>query len=310
VKQKPWRTLACGEWIETLSWSPNGKVIAAAGTGQTLIRWRTADWTKMPDLTKTPDLEAFADYMDSMALAFSPDGRLFAESTLSSLPYVLLWDANTWQYLDALPSTGDDIRCVSFSHDGRYLATGDENDTLRIIDLRSRRSLFGYHVRNINVDDEWVTGVDFSRDDRLLVVAAGAKVLVYDTGTWRVRSTIAERDRQFAAVAFSPDGRQFAASNGKYDAHVLIYDTASGKVLHRLEGFTDMVEAVGYSHNGKYLGTAGGDHSVKLWQAETGRLLREYEGHQNRATSVGFSPDDKLMATGSTDHTIKLWRTF
>jgi WD40 repeat protein len=71
------------------------------------------------------------------------------------------------------------------------------------------------------------------------------------------------------------------------------------------------VLAVGFSPDGKWLVSGGGDGSLKFWQLAAGnrppRLTASLPGHLAGVKRLIFSPDGKLIATAGADHTIKLW---
>ncbi|MCI0463691.1 MAG: sigma-70 family RNA polymerase sigma factor [Gemmataceae bacterium] len=68
------------------------------------------------------------------------------------------------------------------------------------------------------------------------------------------------------------------------------------------------VGCVVYSPDGKLLASGGGDHAVRLWEADTGKPVRHLLGHTDRPGGIAFSPDGKLLASGGTnDRTIILW---
>ena len=55
-----------------------------------------------------------------------------------------------------------------------------------------------------------------------------------------------------------------------------IYETDSGKLLHKLEGQHGAVYAVGFTTSGKVVASAGFDGMVRLNDAETGKLIKEF----------------------------------
>ena len=78
-------------------------------------------------------------------------------------------------------------------------------------------------------------------------------------------------------------------------------------VLQTLEGHSNEVNSVAFSHDSKLLASASDDNTVKVWDAATGTLQQTLEGHSDRVKSVAFSHDSKLLASASYDKTVKVW---
>jgi len=73
-------------------------------------------------------------------------------------------------------------------------------------------------------------------------------------------------------------------------------------------GHTGTVNAIAFSPDDRYLATASGDQSVKLWDLQTGLLIRTLIGHNvviDGVTTVAFSPNGKTIASGGME--IILW---
>jgi WD40 repeat protein len=106
-------------------------------------------------------------------------------------------------------------------------------------------------------------------------------------------------------VAYSPDGRSIAS--GAADGTARVWDSDTGRQIHRFSADRREVRSVAFSPDGKRLATAGYDHRVLLWDLSTGKEARRFSGHENCVNSVCFSGDGKLLASGSNDNTVRIW---
>jgi WD40 repeat protein len=78
-------------------------------------------------------------------------------------------------------------------------------------------------------------------------------------------------------------------------------------VLQTLEGHSNRVKSVAFSHDSRLLASASNDKTVKVWDTATGMLQQTLEGHSDWVRSVAFSHDSKLLVSASLDNAVKVW---
>jgi WD40 repeat protein len=74
-------------------------------------------------------------------------------------------------------------------------------------------------------------------------------------------------------------------------------------------GHDGEVEALAWTHDGRYLASGGDDATIQVWNARSGQLHTEYLGHTDIIYKLAWSPDGKTLASASQDGTVKLWKS-
>ena len=110
-------------------------------------------------------------------------------------------------------------------------------------------------------------------------------------------------------VAFSPDGNTLALASR--DAHVHLWDVATGRLVAPLKGHSSAVTAVVFSPDGRTLASGSADNTVRLWNVETRRELMQLDSGSVKLGAVqtlAFSPDGQQLLAGGGGSTA-FWST-
>ena len=225
-------------------------------------------------------------------------GANFTYANVNSIIFENCTYANTLPPLEGHISW---VTSVCFSPDGRQLASGSADESVRVWDLSS-----GREVKKLEGHTRGVGSVCFSPDGRQLASGSNDEsVRVWDLSSGREVKKLEGHTRWVTSVCFSPDGRQLAS--GSADESVRVWDLSSGREVKKLEGHTRWVTSVCFSPDGRQLASGSADESVRVWDLSSGREVKKLEGHTRWVTSVCFSPDGRQLASGSADESVRVW---
>lgn len=203
------------KWIHSVHFSPDGNRVLAVSHNTDLRVWDA----------KTGDAlaEEFSGGGSNPSIAFSPDGKRFAVGSYGSLVgYIFNSDMPTAGSL-ALPHSSA-IRCVGFSPDGRFVATGGSDTIARVWDASTGKLISG----SIHADRE-IRQIEFDATSKYLVTASADRtVRVWDVATGRpIRESIRCVER-IESIRVSPDGTSILISTEKDDQ---VWDLRPGQAL-------------------------------------------------------------------------------
>jgi len=319
-----------------LAFSPDGKILATATVrfrpvpglgergrgrriGDTTIRlWDTASGKEVRRLELPRSI--------INALAFAPDGKTLVSGQADGLtaadeefaraggkpegppsPAVRLWEVATGKERQTFWEPAPAVRSLAFSPDGKVLATGCDDKTIRLWQMANGRQLHRLdagarpgrdpdQLRQLGT----TVRVLFSPDGKTLLSACEDRtMLVWDALTGKLVRQLPDRGYP-VSLALSPDGKQFAVGGSSGRTMVSLLQTATGEPVSTTVGHLGGVHSLAFAPDGKTLATAAWD--IHLWDAPTGKHRRRLDG----GLVVAYSPDGKVLACGSSDYTLRL----
>lgn len=249
--------------------------------------------------------------------AFLPNGKSFVTVSLDGTLKVWETDA-ALQYLkemedkkgDAKPEvpkpketitahSGYGVTCVAISPDGKTIATGATDGTIKLWDgitFKQLASLPAAHAGGVRA-------VQFSPDGKVLASGGGDKIArLWDVTVEKpvVLFKLEGHEGAVNAVAFSPDGKRLAAGTGvsKKSGVVQIWDATTGKPAFKLEGHEDVVTCLVFHPKTDHLASGGADKKIRVWDLKE-KVTQYTDEHSEPLKNLVIGPDGERFGSCS-----------
>ncbi|MBI4244856.1 MAG: caspase family protein [Planctomycetes bacterium] len=265
---------------------------------------------KLLDLKTFYELKSFAFNNSIWAVTFSPDSKYFAvaDGCLRwPCPHkghpIWIIDAVTYKDITSLSGHESDVYALAFSSDGRYLASGGRDKTVRVWDTSSWKQ-----YKNHTLHTDSVFTVSFASVDGNYVLSGSADKTVK---LWRLSdnqlvNSFVGHTEMVNRLAVSPNGEIFVS--GGVDKIAMAWSLSTFDLLYALSGHTGDIRSIAFSPDGKVIATGAADKSLKLWNASTGYEISSINSqHNGYVNALAFTPDGQMLISGSGDKYLRVW---
>jgi WD40 repeat protein/tetratricopeptide (TPR) repeat protein len=164
-----------GRGLDALSWSPDGRLLAAAGSGEPNVYGSQSfgAWVHVFDTEKRQRLfkmQHGTSWVPVTALTWSPSGKRLASGDLNGL--VEVWEGSTGHRVASAELHTAAISAMAWSPDGRRVASGSADGTVRVWD-----PIRGEELLKLDTSKSNPTHLEWSPNGRRLAVATADGVI-------------------------------------------------------------------------------------------------------------------------------------
>ena len=235
-------------------------------------------------------------------VTYSPDGNRRA---VASSIGILICDAHTGEELKLLSGHASEVLSVAYSPDGLTLASGSEDNTVRLWNVQN-----GQHKLTLEGHEDAVTSVVFSPNGGTL--ASGSKdttIRLWDTKSAYHKSTLEGHGSGVTSVVFNPKGNRLASGSDFGPVHLWEAEIRFGRnrCITTLQERSEHVTSVAFSPDGHLFASGSTEGTICLWKLSNTERPISLSGHTETVHAIVFSPDGRTLASGSADNTIHVW---
>ena len=231
--------------VKDLLWIDEDRLVSRDAHGEIFV-WDTSSRRVVDSLSS----------QDVTAMAFLPSRRQLivgdATGLLRSLDYPGFVPL-------AAAVVGSKVISIAVAPDGSMIAVSSDDGNVRLFDRELRL------LRMMQRPPGRVFELRFSPDGKQLAGGGWFKLFLWNSATGELQVRSVPHGGAVVSLDYSPDGRHMATIGRIFDAGLFITDTASGKVLRRLQSPPLCGWRVRYSQDGRTVSASSENGSVYLY---------------------------------------------
>ncbi|MCG9129508.1 leucine-rich repeat domain-containing protein [Candidatus Poribacteria bacterium] len=210
------------------------------------------------------------------------------------------FDNNSWIAKLFKIKRDSEIMCITFSPDGKKLATGSMDKDVQLWDAVKNKKLKSFQGHT-----GWVTAVTISNDGKYLASGdTDTIVRIWDVDKGSELAVLKDHRNCIQSLAFTPDGKTLAS--GSADGTIRFWNTNSGELIYAFANdHSESVKQVVFSKNGQNISRVMFNGNTKKNDIETGDEISSFRPDTHaRLTYTRISSDASLLATYNLDNLI------
>jgi WD40 repeat protein len=289
-------------WIYGLAYSPNGQLLASAGSGSgasgSIRLWNPQTGELVREIFSPTPMPG-ADTMSG--LAFSPDGTLLLTGGYQNVGRI--FKVATGELVTTLTGHGNWIWTVGWNAAGTRALTASWDGTIRLWDTP------GYALHQV-ISTTLMSSLRLeaaafnpTADELASSDGPGGTVRVWDGATGAAVRELTGTAGPVWSVAYSPDGTRLASAGG--DGVVRLWNAADGTQTGRIAA-GGYLRAVAWSPTGDRVAVVGNSGAGGIWNATTLASAAGVLSHGDRTNAIAWSPNGNLVASGGSDQLVSI----
>ena len=206
---------------------------------------------------------------------------------------IIVLDMITGSQIAILSGHTDEVNTLTFSSDGRLLASGSDDCTVKLWDVQT-----GTVTKTFSGHTRAVLSVSISPDFTTIASGSGDRsICLWNSLTGECYCTIEQQD-YVEHISFSPTDPQYLLS--VCDKKVWQWDINGHEAGPTYKG-----SHVAFSSDGCHFVTCK-QTAITVWDTSSGVVAAEFRVASGDTRCCCFSPDDRLIAAAA-GHTIYVW---
>lgn len=232
-------------------------------------------------LEKTLDFNNF-DHENVISIVYQPQANFIVRSVT--------------RCTSTMPGHAEAVVSIHFSPDGRQLASGSGDTTIRLWDLTTETPLY-----TCTGHRQWVLCVAWSPDAKRVASACkNGEIRIWDPATGKqCGKPMIGHKKWINCLSWEPHHLNAACrrlASAGCDGDVRIWDVVLSQCIRVFTSHTNAVTAVRWGGLG-LLYTSSKDRTIKMWRAEDGALCRTMSGHAHWVNNLTLNTD-YVLRTG------------